>query len=534
MRGYRRLQKEYSNKNGKQQDVLPEKKEEPGNPEEEGNAVKKEKTLLSGNLKEDGDRIKSLFKGATDFTYRRIKITNSTHAMILYLDGLVDIEKIELHVIHPLLHIDFAKANNTELSIEYIFDKLSSANLNQDNRLQSTIDQILAGNTVLLIDGIDKAIIISEQKWEQRSVKEPLSEAVVIGPREGFTENIETNISMVRRRLKTTKLKFESMQIGKMSNTMVVITYLENIAQKSIIEEVRNRLNQIDIDSIEDSGYIVEFIEDNPYSVFPQVLQTERPDRVVGNLLEGRVGIIVENSPFVLIVPVTFFQMMNSPEDYYGRFIMSSFIRFIRYLFLFVALLFPSIYIAVTTFHQELLPTNLLFSVAASRDKVPFPAVVEVLLMEITFEALREAGLRLPRPIGSTVSIVGALVIGQAAVEAGIVSAPLVIVVSTTGIASFMFPNYPLTGAIRLLRFIMIFLAGTLGFYGILLGVFFILGHLVQLRSFGVPYLAPMAPFNFNNMKDIFVRVPWWKMDERPEQTGKRNIKRVGIRQRKY
>jgi spore germination protein KA len=339
---------------------------------------------------------------------------------------------------------------------------------------------------------------------------------------------------MIRRRLKTTKLKFESIKVGKLSKTEVVITYLDSIAQQSIVEEVRSRLHEINIDAIEDSGYILEFIEDNPYSLFPQVLQTERPDRVVGSLLEGRIGIIVENSPFALIVPVTFFQMMNSPEDYYGRFIMTSFIRFIRYLFLLVALLFPAIYIAVTTFHHELLPTNLLFSVAASREKVPFPAVIEALLMEITFEALREAGLRLPRPIGSTVSIVGALVIGQAAVEAGIVSAPLVIVVSTTGIASFMFPSYPLTGAIRLLRFLMIFLAATLGFYGILLGVLFILVHLVQLRSFGVPYLSPIAPFNFNNLKDIFVRAPWWKMNERPEQVGKRNLMRLGPRKRRY
>ncbi|WP_449539053.1 spore germination protein [Ferdinandcohnia sp. Marseille-Q9671] len=524
MRGYRRLQKEYFSKTKKQsqdnqQEVMPEQNNEKN---------------LTGNLQEVGKEIKRLFEGAADFSYREFTFNEGNTAMIIYLDGLIDIEKIELHVITPLTKVNTSEDERKTLEVDHVLEKLSSANVKLGDTLQAVIDQILVGNTVLLIDGITKAIFVSEQLWEQRSVKEPVSEAVVMGPREGFTENIQTNMSMVRRRLKTPELKFEGMEIGKLSKTSVMITYLENIAQSSVVEEVRTRLKQIDIDSIEDSGYIVEFIEDNPYSVFPQVLQTERPDRVVGNLLEGKVGIIVENSPFALIVPVTFFQMMNSPEDYYGRYIMSSFIRFIRYLFLFVALLFPSIYIAVTTFHVELLPTNLLFSVAASREKVPFPAVVEALLMEITFEALREAGLRLPRPIGSTVSIVGALVIGQAAVEAGIVSAPLVIVVSTTGIASFMFPNYPLTGAIRLLRFLMIFLAATLGFYGILLGVFFILVHLVQLRSFGVPYLAPMAPFNLNNMKDIFIRVPWWKMDERPEQTGKRNRKRLGVRQRKF
>ena len=485
---------------------------------------------LTGILHEDFNLIKQQFEGAADFAYRKLEITSTCDAVIMFLNGLVDLHRMESHVIDPLLRQN-AEAKPT---FDHVKAVLSSAEMMEGETFEQVMEQILDGGTVLLINGCQKALFISEQSWEQRSVEEPLTEAVVLGPREGFTENIQTNVSLIRRRLKTVKLKFEYMKIGKLSQTKVAITYLDTIAQNSIVEEVRSRLNQINMDAIEDSGYILELIEDHPYSVFPQIVQTERPDRLVGNLLEGRIGILVENTPFVLIVPVTFFQMMNSPEDYYGRFIMTSFIRFIRYLFLLIALMFPAIYIAVTTFHHELLPTNLLFSVASSREKVPFPAVVEVLLMEITFEALREAGLRLPRPIGSTVSIVGALVIGQAAVEAGIVSAPLVIVVATTGIASFMFPNYAFTGAIRLLRFIMMFLAANLGFYGILLGVFFILAHLVQLRSFGVPYLAPIAPFKFNNLKDIVIRAPWWKMNERPEQTGKRNLKRLGHRHRKY
>jgi spore germination protein len=489
---------------------------------------------LTGSLENDFHRIKQLFEGAADFSYREIKINTAYPVTLLYLNGLVNVERIELHLIHPLVKANEKLPRHVDLTVDDLKKILSSAQVSQGGTFQEVIDQILAGGTVLLMNGSKRALFISEQSWEQRSVEEPVSEAVVLGPREGFTENIRTNGSMIRRRLKTTKLKFEYMKLGSLSQTEVMITYLEDIAQQSIVEEVRSRLSRIEIDAIEDSGYIVEFIEDQPFSLFPQVLQTERPDRVVGNLLEGKVGILVANSPFALIVPVTFFEMMNSPEDYYGRYIITSFIRFIRYLFLAVALLFPSIYIAVTTFHHELLPTNLIFSVAASREKVPFPAVIEALLMEITFEALREAGLRLPRPIGSTVSIVGALVVGQAAVEAGIVSAPLVIVVATTGIASFMFPSYSLTGAIRLLRFFLIFLAATLGFYGILLGIFFILVHLVQLRSFGVPYMSPIAPFHFNNLKDIFIRVPWWKISERPHETGKGNLKRLSSRNRKY
>ncbi|WP_338787702.1 spore germination protein [Metabacillus sp. FJAT-53654] len=495
---------------------------------------KDETDYLTGTLEEDFYKIRRMFEGSSDFSYRKFDINKTYTAIILYLDGLVDMKRMENSILEPLLNHNQDLQKKTHLTIVDIEDVISSGQVEKGETIQQLADHLFIGGTVILIDGFKQTLLISEQSWPQRSVDEPASEAVVLGPREGFTENIRTNTSMLRRRIKSPQLKLESMKLGRLSKTEIVITYIEGIAESSLVEEVRSRLRRIDIDAIEDSGYIVEFIEDNPYSVFPQVLQTERPDRVVGNLLEGRVGIIVENSPFVLVVPVTFFQMMASPEDYYGRFLMASFIRCIRYLFLLIALLFPSIYIAVTTFHQELLPTNLLFSVAASREKVPFPAVVEALLMEITFEALREAGLRLPRPIGSTVSIVGALVIGQAAVEAGIVSAPLVIVVSITGIASFMFPSYSLTGAIRLLRFLMMFLAALLGFYGILLGVFFILVHLVQLRSFGVPYLAPIAPFNFNNLKDVIIRVPWWGMNERPEQTAKRNLKRLASKRRKY
>lgn len=488
---------------------------------------------LSGNLTTDFPYIQRLFQGANDFSCRELKIHSTYHVKLLFLSGLVDMDRLETHVIHPLLE-DNNAGNKTLNQVECIKDKISSAEITTGYTFQEVESQLLTGAIVVLLEGSEEALFLQMQTWNFRAVEEPLSESVVYGPREGFNESIKTNASMIRKRLKTTKLKFENMKIGRLSQTEIMITYLENIAVPSIVEEVRRRLQGIDIDAIEDSGYILELIEDNPKSVFPQIMQTERPDRVVGNLLEGKIAILVDNSPFALVLPCTFFNMMTSPEDYYGRYTITSFIRVLRYLFLIIALMFPAIYISVTTFHQELLPTNLLYSVATSREQVPFPAFIEALLMEITFEALREAGLRLPKPIGQTVSIVGALVIGEAAVTAGIVSAPLVIVVATTGIASFMFPVYSFTSAIRLLRFMMIIFAGTLGFYGILLGLFFILVHLVQLRSFGVPYLSPIVEFNFSEMKDIFVRVPWWKMNERPGQTGKRNLLRLSIRNRKY
>lgn len=476
---------------------------------------------LSGVLQKDFQSIKALFDQSSDFSSRQFAITSAQKGILLFLDGLVNIEVINTNVLTPLLNDKEIGMQRSVLSIQQIEGMICSASVKKGGTFKEIAEHILSGDAVLLVDGENQSLFISEKSWEQRAVEEPTTEAVVYGPKEGFTENIRTNTSMLRRRLKTTKLKMENIKVGQLSQTEVVIIYLKDIAMDSLVEEVRNRLQRINTDAIEDSEYIIEFIEDNPYSIFPQVLQTERPDRVVGNLLEGKIGIIVENTPFVLIVPITFFNLMNMAEDYYERFMLATAIRCLRYLFLFVALLFPSIYIAVTSFHQELLPTSLLFSVASARETVPFPVLVETLLMEISFEALREAGIRLPRLVGSTISIVGALVIGQAAVQAGIVAAPLVIVVSITGIASFMFPTYSITGAIRLLRFPMMFLASFLGMYGILLGVFFILIHLVRLRSFGVPYLSPISPFNFSGIKDTIIRLPWWAMIKRPGETGK-------------
>jgi spore germination protein len=489
--------------------------------------LNQELALLTGVLQEDLQQVKIMFDRSSDFSYREFVMNSTQKAVIFFLDGLVDIQRLDTNILTPLLNYSgnvLQQSMTFPMELEEI---ILSAVIQRGETIQDVVDHVLAGDTVILVDGVKQSLFVSEKSWEQRAVEEPATEAVIYGPREGFTENIRTNTSMIRRRLKTPQLKMESMKVGELSKTEIVITYLEGIAEQSVVDEVRSRLNRISIDAIEESGYIVEFIEDSPYSVFPQILQTERPDRVVGNLLEGRVGIMVDNTPFVLIVPITFYQLMNATEDYYERFIMASAVRCLRYLFLGIALLFPSIYIAVVTFHQELLPTNLLFSVAAARETVPFPVIVAALLMEISFEALREAGIRLPRPIGGTVSIVGALVIGQSAVQAGIVGAPLVIVVSITGIASFMFPSYSLTGAIRLLRFPMMILAAMLGLYGILLGIFFILIHLTRLHSFGVPYLSPVAPFNFSDLKDVFVRAPWWMMTSRPSDTAKKNPNRM-------
>ncbi|WP_246359172.1 spore germination protein [Paenibacillus phytorum] len=431
---------------------------------------------------------------------------------------MVDMETIDSDVMKPLL--EYGKSI---LSMPSRFPLKEMAALLQDQviytaqismgqSIQDTVNHILSGDAALLLNGVHQALFISAKGWEKRSVEEPATEAVIRGQREGFTEDLRTNTSLIRRRLKTPQLKMEAMKVGKLSDTNIVITYLEGVVQESLVAEVKERISRINIDAVLDSAYIEELIVDSPYSVFPQVNNTERPDKVAAYLLEGKIGIIVDNTPFALLVPVNFFEMLQSSEDYNQNYIFSTVIRWLRFVMMVTALLLPSLYIAVTTFHQEMLPTTLLLSISSSRETVPFPAFVEALIMEIFFECLREAGIRLPRTVGQAVSIVGALVIGQAAVQAGIVSATMIIIVSITGISSFIFPTFSQGIAIRLLRFPMMIFAATLGLYGLLMAYLILLIHMARLRSFSVPYLSPMAPLNFKSLKDIYLRLPRWGM----------------------
>lgn len=318
------------------------------------------------------------------------------------------------------------------------------------------------------------------------------------------------NMSLLRKRLKTPALKIHTRNMGDRTNTSISLVYMEGIIDPKLVKEVETRLGDLKLRDVLESQYIEEGIVDQRYSPFPQMIATERPDVVVSNLLEGRFAILVDGTPFTLIAPVTIFSMLQSSEDYYQNVFMSVFVRWLRYIFFVLSMLLPSAYVAITTFHQEMIPTVLLLSIARAREEIPFPALVEALIMEIAFEALREAGVRLPKQVGSAVSIVGALIIGQAATSAGIVSAPMIIIVAITGIASFMIPRYAASIATRLLRFPMMFLAGTLGLTGVMLGVILVVIHLSSLRSFGTPYLSPVAPTMAKELKDV-----WWRPSPR-------------------
>ncbi|MFD0710362.1 spore germination protein [Paenibacillus sp. GCM10027626] len=392
--------------------------------------------------------------------------------------------------------------------------------------LEQMTAYLLSGQLLILAEGSRQCLAVNVSGGERRPVSEPATETVVRGPREGFTESIETNLALLRRKIKNPNLWIENRQIGRISQTDVAIMYLNGIAKEEVVKEVRARLDAIDIDAILESGNIEEMIEDRKASVIPTIISTERPDVVASGILEGRVAIFVDGTPFVLMVPVFFIQFFQAAEDYYNRYTFSV-LRVLRMFAFGISLLGPSLYVALTTFHQEAIPTPLLISLAAQREGVPFPALVEALIMEITFEILREAGVRMPRTIGQAVSIVGALVLGEAAVQAGLVSPAMVIVVSLTAISNFVIPVYNLALAVSMMRFIFMILAATFGFFGISAGLVALLLHLCSLRSFGVPFMSPFAPMSFSGLRDSWLRFPIYWQKFRPPFLSPKNQRRM-------
>ncbi|WP_227938974.1 spore germination protein [Alkalihalobacillus deserti] len=490
---------------------------------------------LSSDLNINITNLRSIYDNCSDVVFRSFLIEGKEKAVLLYIDGLSNVEELNDNVLTPLMKVSGKEtskqpteqdANQQSSFTSKIEKKISVANIKEVQTYTDVINQISSGNPVILIDQENHGFSVALAKWEKRAIEEPAAESVIRGPREGFIESIGVNIALLRRKIRSPKLKMEEMELGSLTKTSVALAYIVGVADQTLIDEAKSRLNRIDIDGVLESEYIEEFIEDNPYSPFPQILNSERVDVISSYLLEGHVAILVDGTPFVLVAPTTFYSLMQASEDYYQRPLLSTAIRWLRYLFIVMSLLLPSLYVAVLTYHHEMVPTTLLINMAAAREPIPFPALIEALLMEIMFEALREAGLRLPKQIGAAVSIVGALVIGQAAVEAGIVSAPMVMVVAVTGIASFSIPRYNAGMALRMLRFPMLILAGSLGLLGIILGVIAIVTHLCTLRSFGVPYLYPMAPMKARDMKDVMMRLPRWANTSRPHLTGDYNKQR--------
>ncbi len=476
--------------------------------------------ILENNLNE----IQKDLGNSPDIITRRFILgrEHKVSAAIIFTDGLVSNNDI-----NHFLSVLFTEYNDEDVSVSPIKtikeQLLNIGDVKEAEKKTEILDEILTGSTALFIDGAKTALIASTKGWETSGVMPPENQVVLRGPREAFTTNIRTNTALIRRIITSSKLRLEQMKIGNLSETVIGIMYIEGVAHDKIVQEVRKRIKSIKIDGILGSGYMEDYITDNPWSLFPQVMYTERPDTAAGHLLEGKIIIIIDGTPFVLSVPVTYLMFFQSTDDYYLNWQLSTFLRLLRMFTFFISLTLPSLYVAITTFHQELLPTTLLVSLAAQREGVPFPAFIEALIMELTFEILREAGVRMPRAIGQAVSIVGALVLGTAAVEAGIVSPAMVITVSMTAISSFTAPYIEIVTSARILRFILLMLSASFGLFGMLFGVMGIVIHMTTLRSFGIPYLQGIAPFNITDQKDVFIRAPRFFMNSRPRLFAQKN-----------
>lgn len=447
---------------------------------------------------------------------------------IIYFEGLTEEKSLNQFIIEPLLNFGTYQGEHLLTDVHWLMERLRKSvfavgQIEAINDLAAAMDALMSGGVLVLCDGYAQGLRISMAGGEQRAVTEPTNQSVIRGPKESFTENIRVNSALIRRIIKVPNLVLHNRKLGKETRTNVSIMYIQGIADPKALSEVEKRLGSIDTDAILESGYIEEFIQDEPYTIFPTVLNTERPDTVAAALLEGRIAILIDGTPHVLLVPALFVQFFQASEDYYQRADISTLLRALRYFGLFIATLVPALYVAITTYHQEMIPTQLLISLAAQREGVPFPAFVEAIIMEATYEILREAGVRMPRAVGQAVSIVGTLVIGQAAVEAGIISASMIIVVSITAISSYVIPVFDMSIAVRISRFLFMGLAAAFGMFGIFVGMCAMLLHLSSLRSFGVPYMAPVGPFVLSDQKDVILRVPHRSMKTRPSLFGKLN-----------
>ncbi|WP_175415564.1 spore germination protein [Priestia megaterium] len=456
-------------------------------------------------------------------------------ACIIFVEGLSDKDLIDKHIMTSLM-TDFSAQYQQEqpyvkesLSNQFIKKQvLSISDVEEVQSIKELTSKVLTGSTALLIDGLSHAFILGTTKLKTRTIEEPVSEALVRGPRVGFTESLSDNTSLLRGNGDIENLSLVKFQVGKRSKKDLVVAYIDEIVNPELVQEVEKRIKKIDLDNVPESGYVEQLIEDNYLSPFPQVQNTERPDRVIAALMEGRVAILLDGTPFALIAPVTFSMMLQSPEDYYERWIPGTFIRFLRYISVVLSLFTPALYIAFISFHPGLIPTKLAISIIGTRSGVPFPALIEALFMELAIEILREAGLRLPKPIGPAMGIVGGLIIGEAAVQAGIVSPILVIVVALTAISSFAIPQYSVGITLRILRFAAMLCAAILGLYGVILFFLFMTSHLVTLKSFGVSYMSPAVPYRLSEWKDLMVRMPLMMMKRRPKMMHTKDPLRKG------
>lgn len=476
---------------------------------------------ISTNIEENIQYIKHKFNFPSnkDIIIRELTVAKKYKAFIAYIDGMVDRITINNFILRALMVNDdkFQEDSDDECKLDFIMSNILQTN--QAKKVDSPDEflyEILSGNTLLYVNGCNFYITNETKGYDKRGVDKPLIEGVVLGSQEAFNENLRTNVTLIRKLIKNNNLTTEFIKVGNVNKQLCAIMSIKGITNPAIVEEVKRRIKNIKSDMVLGDGVLEQFIEDNPYSIFPTILSTERPDRAAAHIMEGKVAILAEGAPFAKIVPVTLLTLMHSPEDSYMRWPYGTLIRLIRFVAAFIATLLPGIYVAITNFHQEMIPTELLIAIAKAKENVPFPTIVEVVLMELSFELIREAGIRIPGIIGNTLGIIGALILGQAAVQANIVSPVLIIVVSVTGLGNFAIPNYSMALAARVSRFCFIILGALLGFYGISIGIALFAILITNIKSFGVPFFAPIAP-KTKESSDLFFKKPAWQQIYRPD-----------------
>nr|WP_246512293.1 spore germination protein [Polycladomyces abyssicola] len=474
-------------------------------------------------LEENLRFIQEMLFHTNDLRHRTITFQGK-QMMILYLESLADTDRIEKEILFPIVR---EKEGDVQ-------DVITSAHVEKQEDLRTAVDKLVQGQTVMIMEGDAVCYVMDTRSLHKRDMKEPDNERVVRGPHNGFVENLTVNLYQLRTRIENRHLVVRYYNVGKETKTKIAIVYMENLVNPDLIKEVDKRIRSISTDTILNPGYIQEFMEDDPWSPFPQSLNTERPDRAMAHLMEGRVVLLSEGDPTALIMPVTLFAFYQSPDDFHSRWWVGSFVRMIRFASFLVAFQLPAIYIAVVSFHAEVLPVDLVYTLKATLDRVPYPPILEALLMELSLELIREAGIRLPSPVGQTIGIVGGLVMGDAVVRAGLVSYTMVIVVALTAISSFVVPSNEMSTSIRILRFPMMIAASMFGFVGIVFGTMAVLIHLTKLVSFGTPYFSPVAPMRLKDMQDTILRMPIWKMNQRPHDPHPQRMKREDDSSRRW
>nr|WP_319487670.1 spore germination protein [uncultured Caproiciproducens sp.] len=467
--------------------------------------------ILGQSLKGNVETLKNLFTDVDTMIVRYIQNNDNGNLKycIAYCDGVVNSTIINENIIKPLM-LSTAVQSDAHLIDNLIENVILINETTKTNQIKDIVESITYGDAILFVEGEDTALILNTKGFHTRSIAEPENEKILSGPREGFNESLIQNLSLIRRKVRTNELKMKFRSFGKITKTKACICYIDKVVNKKILNELYRRLDSIDIDAVLDTNYITELTKDSAWSPFRTTGYTERPDVVIGKLLEGRIAVFLDGTPVVLTIPYLFIENFQSSEDYYMNFYYTSLSRFLRIAGFFLTISVPALYIAIVAFQQEMLPTLLLISIAGARKSVPLPAAAEVFIMLAVFDILRETGIRMPSNVGQALSIVGALVIGQAAVDAKLVAAPMIIVVAITGITSLLIPK--MNAPVTYVRVFLLVAATTFGLFGFVLGLSGVFIHLLNLNSFGIPQMSLSGSLQFQENKDTFIRAPWWKM----------------------